>query len=127
MIVQDGSVPTAEWPSLLRYEVEQWSLDGYPLDAIAARFGTPTWVLSRTMEDNYRTFVDTWSAAYPHIDCTFSMKANHLLALVQFLAGLGLGFDRTGRRRCRSPSRLVRCPVGSSSTATGNNRRRHPA
>ena len=76
------------------------------------------------MADNYQRFVDTWSAAYPRIECAYSMKANHLLALVQLLADLGASFDCTGETEMQiariggaSPASLILNGNGKSDAA----------
>jgi len=68
------------------------SAEAVPLDAIAARFGTPTYVYSRaTLERHWRAF-DTAFAGRPHLVC-YAVKANSNLAVLNVLARLGSGFD----------------------------------
>ncbi|MBL6749091.1 MAG: diaminopimelate decarboxylase [Nevskia sp.] len=63
-----------------------------PLAAIAARFGTPTYVYSRaTLSRHYRAFDDAL-AGIDHGIC-YAVKANSNLAVLQVLARLGAGFD----------------------------------
>jgi diaminopimelate decarboxylase len=63
-----------------------------PLSAIAARFGTPTYVYSRaTLTRHYRAF-DEALAGIDHRVC-YAVKANSNLAVLQVLARLGAGFD----------------------------------
>ncbi|MDR3414822.1 MAG: diaminopimelate decarboxylase [Nevskia sp.] len=63
-----------------------------PLSAIAARFGTPTYVYSRaTLTRHYRAFDDAL-AGLDHRVC-YAVKANSNLAVLQVLARLGAGFD----------------------------------
>ncbi len=63
-----------------------------PLSAIAAQFGTPTYVYSRaTLTRHYRAFDDAL-AGLDHRVC-YAVKANSNLAVLQVLARLGAGFD----------------------------------
>src|SRR5215469_16867501 len=63
-----------------------------PLSAIAARYGTPTYVYSRaTLTRHYRAF-DEALAGLDHRIC-YAVKANSNLAVLQLLARLGAGFD----------------------------------
>jgi diaminopimelate decarboxylase len=63
-----------------------------PLSAIAARYGTPTYVYSRaTLSRHYRAF-DEALAGLDHRVC-YAVKANSNLAVLQVLARLGAGFD----------------------------------
>jgi diaminopimelate decarboxylase len=95
--VQDRVVLSGEWPPLASHAAGRMLVDGCDMETLAGRYGTPLWIFSlRTVAANYRQFVDTWSAAYPLVECAYSMKANHLVALVQLLADLGARFDCTG-------------------------------
>ncbi len=68
------------------------SAESVPLDAIAARFGTPCYVYSRaTLERHWRAF-DNAFAGRPHLVC-YAVKANSNLAVLNVLARLGSGFD----------------------------------
>jgi diaminopimelate decarboxylase len=59
---------------------------------IAARYGTPTYIYSRTaIEERWRAF-DAAFAAIPHLIC-YAVKANSNLAVLNVLARLGSGFD----------------------------------
>ena len=63
-----------------------------PLDAIAARFGTPCYIYSRAaLESAYREF-ELACAGRDTLIC-YSVKANSNLALLNLLARLGSGFD----------------------------------
>lgn len=63
-----------------------------PLSAIAARYGTPTYVYSRaTLTRHYHAF-DRALAGLDHRVC-YAVKANANLAVLQVLARLGAGFD----------------------------------
>jgi diaminopimelate decarboxylase len=66
--------------------------EAVPLRAIAAAYGTPTYVYSRaTLERHYRAF-DTALTGLDHRVC-YAVKANSNLAVLQVLARLGAGFD----------------------------------
>jgi diaminopimelate decarboxylase len=63
-----------------------------PLSAIAAKFGTPTYVYSRAaLERAYSEYEDAF-AGRPHLVC-YAMKANSNLAVLDLLARRGAGFD----------------------------------
>lgn len=63
-----------------------------PLDSIAQRFGTPTYVYSRAdIEAAYGEFARAL-AGREALVC-YSVKANSNLAILRLLAGLGAGFD----------------------------------
>lgn len=63
-----------------------------PLDAMAARFGTPCYIYSRAaLESAYREF-ELACAERDTLIC-YSVKANSNLALLNLLARLGSGFD----------------------------------
>ena len=62
------------------------------LEQIAERFGTPTYVYSRTLiEKNYHAYADALDG-HPHLIC-YAVKANGNLAILDLLARLGSGFD----------------------------------
>lgn len=63
-----------------------------PLDSIAQRFGTPSYVYSRAaIEGAYREF--TAALAGRDAMVCYSVKANSNLAILALLASLGAGFD----------------------------------
>jgi diaminopimelate decarboxylase len=63
-----------------------------PLDAIAERFGTPTWVYSRgAIEQAWREFAQA-CAGRRALVC-YAIKANSNLAILELLGRLGAGFD----------------------------------
>lgn len=63
-----------------------------PLSAIAAAYGTPTYVYSRaTLERHYRAFDEALNGL-EHRVC-YAVKANSNLAVLQVLARRGAGFD----------------------------------
>ncbi|WP_371370403.1 diaminopimelate decarboxylase [Pseudomonas sp. QL9] len=66
------------------------------LSAVAERFGTPTYVYSRShIEQQYRSYTDALQGL-PHLVC-FAVKANSNLAVLNVLARLGSGFDIVSR------------------------------
>jgi diaminopimelate decarboxylase len=96
-----------------------------PLSAIAAQFGTPTYVYSRaTLERHYRAF-DQALAGLDHRVC-YAVKANSNLAVLQVLARLGAGFDIVSggelKRVLRAggdPGKVVFSGVGKSAAEIG--------
>ena len=66
--------------------------EGVSLEAIAATYGTPTYLYSRSAIET--TFLDYQSALsdMPHLIC-YAVKANSNLAILNVLAQLGAGFD----------------------------------
>ncbi|MFB8830104.1 diaminopimelate decarboxylase [Azotobacter sp. CWF10] len=94
--------------------------EGVALSAIAARFGTPTYVYSRAhIEERYRAYADAL-AGMPHLVC-FAVKANSNLAVLNLLARLGAGFDIVSRGELErvlaaggDPARVVFSGVGKT-------------
>ncbi|WP_349616459.1 diaminopimelate decarboxylase [Azotobacter salinestris] len=94
--------------------------EGVALSAIAARFGTPTYVYSRAhLEERYRAYADAL-AGMPHLVC-FAVKANSNLAVLNLLARLGAGFDIVSRGELErvlaaggDPARVVFSGVGKT-------------
>lgn len=71
-------------------------VEGCDAVGLVERFGTPIFVFSEAqLRDNYRRFVDAFSAGWPHgpVDVMPAMKANTLLALRKLLTALGAGAD----------------------------------
>lgn len=67
-------------------------IEGVALDAIAAQFGTPTYVYSRAaLTANYRAYAAACEGRNAHVQ--YAMKANSNLAVLQVFAQLGAGFD----------------------------------
>jgi diaminopimelate decarboxylase len=116
---------SGEWPSLMSVDQGRMLLDGCDVEQIAARYGTPVWVISlRTVASNFSHFVDTWSRAYPQVEVAYSVKANHLLTLVQLLGDLGASFDTTGETELQiarfagvAPTKLILNGNGKSDAA----------
>jgi len=68
------------------------TMDGVPLTDVAARFGTPCYVYSRSaIEGAFRDF-DEGLAGIDHLVC-YAVKANSNLAVLDILQRLGCGFD----------------------------------
>lgn len=94
--------------------------EGVALSAIAARFGTPTYVYSRAhIEAQYRAYDDALAGA-PHLVC-FAVKANSNLGVLNLLARLGAGFDIVSRGELErvlaaggDPHKVVFSGVGKS-------------
>ena len=68
------------------------SCDGVPLRDIADKFGTPTYVYSRSAIEEAYHELDNGLGALPHTLC-FAVKSNGNLAILKHLAKLGSGFD----------------------------------
>ncbi|MDX1451296.1 MAG: diaminopimelate decarboxylase [Oleiphilaceae bacterium] len=74
------------------YQQGELCAEQVPLQAIAERFGTPTYVYSRaTLERHYRAYDEAFGAT-PHLVC-YAVKANSNIAVLDVLARLGAGFD----------------------------------
>jgi diaminopimelate decarboxylase len=75
-----------------RYRGAQLYAEDLSAADIAARFGTPCYVYSRTtLERHWHAFSDAF-CGHPHLIC-FAVKANSNLAVLNVLARLGSGFD----------------------------------
>jgi diaminopimelate decarboxylase len=96
-----------------------------PLDAIAARFGTPCYVYSRAaLERAFRAFAGAL-AGREHLVC-YALKANSNLAVLDVLARLGAGFDIvSGGELARviagggDPAKVVFSGVGKTAVEIG--------
>lgn len=74
------------------YQDGQLHAESVPVQAIAARFGTPCYIYSRaTFERHWHAFDQAFSQL-PHLIC-YAVKANSNLAVLNILARLGSGFD----------------------------------
>ncbi len=83
--------PTLYTP-FYRYRGDRLHVEGVPLERIAERVGTPSYVYSRAgIETAWRRF-DRALGGAPHLVC-YSLKANSNLSIVKLLARLGSGFD----------------------------------
>ena len=78
-------------PFLAREGGDLW-LDGVRLADLAAEFGTPLYVYSRSAMTAAAAAYQQALAGRPHLLC-YAMKANSSLAVIKTFADLGLGFD----------------------------------
>ena len=78
-------------PQLERRGADLW-LDGVRLADLAAEFGTPLYVYSRSAMRAAAGAYQRALAGRPHLLC-YAMKANSSLAVLKTFADLGLGFD----------------------------------
>jgi diaminopimelate decarboxylase len=75
------------------YRGDSLYVEGVGLEAVAERFGTPTYVYSRAeLESRHQAFVDAFAAAPGHLGC-YAVKANGNLGVLDVLARRGAGFD----------------------------------
>ena len=75
------------------YQHDTLFAEQQPLTQIAAQFGTPCYVYSRTtIERHYQAFAEA-ASAHPHSLVCYAVKANSNLAILNLLAKLGSGFD----------------------------------
>lgn len=78
--------------SSFQYRQHQLYAEDVPLAAIAAEYGTPCFVYSRSqLEQQFRAYQDALGE-HPHLIC-YAVKANSNLAVLNVLARLGAGFD----------------------------------
>ena len=63
-----------------------------PLDSVARKFGTPTYVYSRAAIDDAYQELHKGLGALPHTLC-FAVKSNGNLSILKHLAEMGSGFD----------------------------------
>ena len=78
--------------SALSYQAGIQHVDELPLTSIAERFGTPTFVYSRSdFERRYRALSEALSGV-PHKLC-YAVKANSNLSVLRTFVELGAGFD----------------------------------
>ena len=77
-------------PALSRHALDGLLLDGVPLAAIAAQFGTPAYVMGA---DTLAARGCQMLAAMPGVAVHYAVKANDHLAVLSVLAGLGFGAD----------------------------------
>lgn len=101
------------------------TLDGVGLAAVAARFGTPTYVYSRALIEGAFHEFDRGLAGVDHLVC-YAVKANSNIAVLEALARLGAGFDIvSGGELARvlaaggDASRVIFSGVGKSPTEIG--------
>jgi diaminopimelate decarboxylase len=84
--------------AMFQLRSDELHVEGVPLSAVAARFGTPTYVYSRAaLTASYRAFAAAFGAvarpgAAAPIIC-YAVKANPNLAILNLFARMGSGFD----------------------------------
>jgi diaminopimelate decarboxylase len=71
---------------------EEVMCEGVRLDAIAGKFGTPTYVYSRAAIDSAYQELHKGLGVLPHTLC-FAVKSNGNLSILKYLAKIGSGFD----------------------------------
>jgi len=74
------------------YKNDRLHAEGIPLDAVAERFGTPTFVYSLTTLERHISTIDGAFDGIDHLTC-FSVKANSNGTILKLLAEKGLGAD----------------------------------
>jgi diaminopimelate decarboxylase len=102
------------------YQADQLHCEAFPLEAVASRFDTPTYVYSRNrILDNYRRLA-AGLANIPSLIC-YSVKANFSLKILGLLREAGAGFDIVSggelarvRRVGADPARVVFSGVGKT-------------
>jgi diaminopimelate decarboxylase len=72
--------------------VEEVVCERVPLDSVARKFGTPTYVYSRAAIDDAYQELHRGLGALPHTLC-FAVKSNGNLSILKHLAEMGSGFD----------------------------------
>jgi diaminopimelate decarboxylase len=94
--------------------------DGVPLDAVATRFGTPTYVYSAAAIERAFAALDRAFATVPHTVC-YAVKTNSNLAVLGTLVRAGAGFDIVSGgelarvlRAGAPPARVVFAGVGKT-------------
>ena len=68
------------------------SLAGVSLENVAAQYGTPAYIYSRSAIEQAWLAYDEALAEHPHLVC-YAVKANSNIAILNVLARLGAGFD----------------------------------
>ena len=102
------------------YQQNQLFAEQVPLTAIAAQFGSPTYVYSRaTIERHYKAFAEA-AQGRESLVC-YAVKANSNIALLNLLARLGSGFDIVSEGELRrvlqaggNPAKVVFSGVGKT-------------
>jgi diaminopimelate decarboxylase len=102
------------------YQADQLHCEAFPLEGVAGRFDTPTYVYSRSrILENYRRLA-AGLANIPSLIC-YSVKANFSLKILSLLREAGAGFDIVSggelarvRRVGADPARVVFSGVGKT-------------
>lgn len=95
----DSADPTvaeliAARPALAMHAMDGLLMDDLPLNLIADRFGTPTWVYSAaSMRARYRALAEALGGAGLDMHIHYAMKANDHLAILRLFAREGAGVD----------------------------------
>jgi diaminopimelate decarboxylase len=84
--------PHFAWCRTPRSAAREVVCEAVPLQKIAAKFGTPTYVYSESAITDAFEELNTGLADLPHLLC-FAVKANGNLSILKHLANLGSGFD----------------------------------
>jgi diaminopimelate decarboxylase len=86
--------PQFEWKKRDAGEAvaEEVVCERVPLESVAQKFGTPTYVYSRAAIDTAYHELHKGLGALPHTLC-FAVKSNGNLSILKHLAGMGSGFD----------------------------------
>ena len=113
MSLARGVVPIRrQWPEAANEILRDGLLGGLDAEILAERFGTPLYVYDLGVVD--RQVAGLRDALPPGFDLAFAMKANPALAVVAYMAGLGLGADvasggelETALRAGVGPGRIV--------------------
>ncbi|MDR0805519.1 MAG: diaminopimelate decarboxylase [Enterobacteriaceae bacterium] len=74
------------------YREGQLYAEDVPVAELAAHFGTPLYIYSRTTIERHWHAFDNALSGHPHLIC-YAIKANSNLAFLNILARLGSGFD----------------------------------
>lgn len=106
--------------TMFEYKSDRLHGEAVALDAVAERFGTPTYVYSRAaILNNYRGLAEGL-ARIPNLIC-YSVKANSSLRILRLLGEAGAGFDIVSAgelarvlRAGADPSRVVFSGVGKT-------------
>lgn len=113
-------VDPVEYTAGFSYRRAQLQCEGVPVEKIAERQGTPTYVYSRANIEQAYNRLDAALGEIPHTVC-YAVKANSNLGILRVFAGLGSGFDIVSGgelyrlRRIGVPgSRIVFSGVGKS-------------
>ena len=81
-----------EYTAGFSYRRAQLQCEGVPVEKIAERQGTPTYVYSRANIEQAYSRLDAALGEIPHTVC-YAVKANSNLGILRVFAGLGSGFD----------------------------------
>lgn len=81
-------------PPFFEYREGRLYLEEAPLDEIAARFGTPSYVYSAgALRENFRRYREGFAAAGLDLTICYAVKANSNLSIIRLFGELGAGAD----------------------------------